>query len=214
MNTVDVPEILLKRGKRICTSQDVREIVGKNYLPWISKLINTRWLMPLKGFRGVYYVLDPEERTRSFLKLDALALLASALNVGFGRNWYFGRVSALSLSGFIHQPVSVYYVLNSRVSRRIDSPIFGKVALLKTAAKITGGCGIISNKHKGIAYNICTLERGIADCLYLHVHGHGGMEQARNMLGGYGCSKKKIRAIILSCYPRHSAKKMLAALEK
>lgn len=213
MDSVDVSEILLKRGKRVCTSTDIREIAGKDYLLWISKLINTHWLVPLKGFRGVYYVPDPEERVRSFLKLDSLALLASALNAAFGRDWYFGRVTALSLLGIIHQPVSVYYVLNHCVNRRVISPLFGKVVLLKTAAQLGDACGVITKEHQGIRYNACILERNIADYLYLYVHGHAGADQIKNTMS-YGYDMKKVRVIISACYPLRSTKKMLSALER
>lgn len=213
MNVTDVSEILLKRGKRICTSGDVKDIVKSNYLAWLANLVNTRWLMPLKGFRGIYYVRDPEERTRSFLKMDSFAVLSSALNSLFGRNWYFGRVTALSLTGFIHQPVSVYYVLNGRMNRQFDSPVFGRVALLKTAAKTEPACGIITVDQNGVTYNVCSLERNIADYLYLYVHGHADMPHIEN-LTRHGFDGKVVRTTVLTCYPSHSSKKMLCALEE
>ncbi|MEW5955466.1 MAG: hypothetical protein AB1626_02930, partial [Candidatus Micrarchaeota archaeon] len=141
MEAVDISEVLLKGGKRVCASADIRELAGRDYLSTLSNLINTRWLVPLKGLKGVYYVRDPEERVKSFFKLDSFSILASALNTALGSQWYFGRLTALSLAGFIHQPVSTYYVVNKKISRRFDSPIFGGVVLLKTAAKIAGACG-------------------------------------------------------------------------
>lgn len=214
MDVTDVSEILLKRGKRVCTSGDVKDIVKGRYLAWLANLVNTRWLMPIKGFRGVYYVRDPEERTRSFLKMDGFAVLSSALNLLLGRNWYFGRVTALSLLGFIHQPVSVYYVLNGRINRQFDSPVFGRVALLKTAAKMEDArCGIIAVEQNGVTYNVCSLERNLADYLYLYVHGHADISRIKN-LTGYGFAEKRVHSIISRCYPSHSAKKMLCALEE
>ncbi len=214
MDVTDVSEILLKRGKRVCTSGDVKDIVKGHYLAWLANLVNTRWLMPLKGFRGIYYVRDPEERTRSFLKIDSFAVLSSALNSLFGRNWYFGRVTALSLLGLIHQPVSVYYVLNGRINRQFDSPVFGRVARLNTAAKMENArCGIIAVEQNGVTYNVCSLERNLADYLYLYVHSHADMPRIKN-LTSYGFDGKRARAIILTCYPSHSAKKMLCALEE
>jgi len=209
----DVSEILLKRGKRVCTSGDVRAIVGGRYLPWLSRLINTHWLVPIRGFRGVYYVRDPEEKIRSFLKLDSFSVLILVLNTAFGRSWYFGRTSALSISGLIHQPVSTYYVFNERANKKVDSPIFGKVVLSKTVAKLNGppNCGIIARKYAGVPYNVCSPERNIADCLFLYVHGHADMSQVKNLLG-YEGNERKTKSIVSSCYPARSAKKMLAAL--
>lgn len=212
MDCPDVSEILLKRGKRVCTSKDVRAIVGGRYLPWLSRLINTRWLVPIKGFRGVYYVRDPEEKIRSFLKLDSFSVLILVLNTVFGRGWYFGRTSALSISGFIQQPVSTYYVFNERINKKVDSPIFGKAVLSKTVAKINDACGIITKAYAGVPYNVCSPERNIADCLFLHVHGHADISQVKNLLG-YGWNARKTKCIVSSCYPASSAKKMLAALE-
>lgn len=213
MDVTDVSEILLKRGKRVCTSGDVKDIVKGRYLAWLANLVNTRWLMPLRGFKGIYYVRDPEERIRSFLKMDGFAVLSSALNSLFGRNWYFGRVTALSLLGIIHQPVSIYYVLNGRTNRQFNSPVFGKVVLLKTAAKMEDArCGIIAVEQNGVTCNVCSPERNLADYLYLYVHGHADMPRIKNLTGG-GFDGKRVRTIILTCYPSHSAKKMLCALE-
>lgn len=213
MKAVDISEILLKRGKRICTSADIRELVGKSYLSAISNLTNTRWIIPLDGFRGVYFVRDPEERLRSFFKLDSFSVLALVLNSALGNHWYFGRITALSLTGLIHQPVSTYYVVNKKASRQFDSPIFGRVVLLKTSSKIAVACGVTAKQHKGIKFNLCTLERNVADYLYLYVHGHAGISQVETLLN-YGPDKRKIRKIISSCYPGRSAKKMLSVLER
>lgn len=211
MKPADISEILLKKGKRVCTSSDVRELTGGIYLSAISNLINTRWLAPLNGFRGVYYVRDPEERLRSFFKLDSFSILTLALNNVLGRDWYFGRMTALSLVGLIHQPISTYYVVNKTANRRFGSPIFGSVVLLKTDSKIGRACGITAKKYKGIAYNVCTLERNAADHLYLYVHGHADIGQAKNLID-HGLDKSTIRKLIPSCYPERSAKKMLVLL--
>lgn len=213
MDPADIPEILLKRKKRVCASKDIHELIGADYLSAISNLINTRWLVPLKGFRGIYYVRDPEERLRSFFKLDSFSILGMTLNNAFGSSWCFGRITALSLAGLIHQPVLTYYVINKKVNRKFDSPIFGRVVLLKTASKISGACGIITKAYKKIPYNVCTLERNVADYLYLYVHGHAGIDQIEKLMS-YGPNKSKIRDIISSCYPARSAKKMLSALER
>ncbi len=212
MDAMDVSEILLKRGKRICTSADIREFAGVTYLSEISNLINTRWLVPLSGFRGVYYIRDPEERLRSFFKLDAFSILALALNTVLNNDWYFGRLTALNLAGFDHQSISNYYVVNKKFNRHFDSAVFGTVVLLKTAAKMGRASGIIAKKYKGIRYNVCTLERNVADYLYLHVHGHADLDQV-NKLMGYGADKRLVRKMILSCYPRHSAEKMRSLLK-
>jgi hypothetical protein len=136
MDNVTISEVLIKRNKRICASKDIAEITSKkDYLRALSSLINTKWIVPV-GFRGIYYVKDPEERSRSFLKLDNFQILNKVLNIVFGNEWYFGRITSLSLSGRIHQPVSTYYILNRKFSRTFTSDILGKIVLMKTSAGI------------------------------------------------------------------------------
>ncbi|MEW5995990.1 MAG: hypothetical protein AB1657_00135 [Candidatus Micrarchaeota archaeon] len=177
-------------------------------------MINTRWITPVGGFRGVYYVSDPEERQRRFFRMNSFGILIATLNRVLGDNWYFGRITAISLSGLMHQPVSTYYVINQKFSRSFESKIFGKVVLVKASAKMAGACGIIERKYGNKTYRICSLERNIADYIYLYVHGHSEGGYVTNLLMNYPPDKAKVEDIIIKCYPRNSAIKMRSFFRK
>lgn len=107
MKNVDLSEILIKRYGKICTSGDFQELFGNGYLSQISKMTNSGWIVPLGVFKGVYYIVDPDEREKNTFRMDSFQILINALNRAIGREWYFGKVTALHLLGVIHQPVSV-----------------------------------------------------------------------------------------------------------
>ncbi|MFH2100470.1 MAG: hypothetical protein ABII71_00065 [Candidatus Micrarchaeota archaeon] len=214
MDNVTISEVLIKRNKRVCTSKDIAELTSeKEYLKKISSLINTNWIVPV-GFRGIYYVKDPEERSRSFLKLDNFQILNKVLNIAFGDEWYFGRITSLSLSGRIHQPVSTYYILNKRFSRTFTSDILGKVFLMKTSAGISGKCGILAKKHAGETFYLCSIERNIADYIYSYVHSPADKKQIAEMCRKYLPDKEKLVDTIIRCYPRASAIKMVSIVKE
>jgi hypothetical protein len=209
-------EILVSKGKRICTSKDIRELFGERYLPAISRLTNARWILPIKGFRGIYYVLDLEEREGHFLKMGGFSVLLVVLNKILGRKWYFGGVSAFSLSGLIHQPASVNYVFNKRYSKTIDSNVFGKVVLVKTSASIGKKCGIKLREYQGIPFAMSSLERNLADYLYLHVHGHSSKKHIDKLYNNYRAAigKEELVEMVFRCYPKKSAIKMISVLRE
>ena len=211
LDGAQISEVLIKRGKRVCTSKDISGIFQGSYLALISRLINTGWLIPIKGFRGVYYVTDPDEKLKSYLKTDNFQILIIVLNRLLGQDWYFGKTTAASLLGQAHQPVSTYYVLNNKQSRHVSSNITGKIVLVKTSAEITGSCGMVTKKYNDETYRVCTSERNLADYLYMYIHGHASREQISKMM--LECDLEKTRQIITKCYPKNSAKKMIALLK-
>ncbi len=210
MDLPTISEILIRRGRKICPSRDIRSLFGNRYLAVLSRLINAGWLLPIKGMRGIYYVRDPDERLKKFRKLDSLEIAIRVLNLVLGKEWYFGRITALSLSGSIEQDVSVYYILNKKLSRKISSEIFGKMVFVKTGARMGKSCAIMAKKHRGLGYRVCAPERNAADYIYAHVHGHAGKEQIRRFCRTYSVSKLALVAVISGCFPQKSAKKMLA----
>ena len=213
MDADAISEVLLKRNKKICTLKDILALTSKaTYLSTLSKLINSKWIIPIKGFRGVYYVVDPEEHLRSYFKLSNFQVLIKVLNAVLGNEWYFGRMSALNILGLIHQPVSTYYVINKKFSKEFTSRIFGKIILVNSSAKLISSCGILTKKYKGDNYKVCTVERNMADYLYFYVHGHSDKEQIENFYKNYIPDKKKVINIIARCYPKESAIKMKTAI--
>lgn len=215
MDADAISEVLLKRNKKICTSNDILALASKNtYVSLISKLINRKWIIPIKGFRGVYYVVDPEERLRSYFKLGNFHILIKVLNAVLGNEWYFGRMSALNILGLIHQPVSTYHIINKKFSKEFTSKIFGKVILVNSSARLISSCGILTKKYKGDNYKVCTVERNTADYLYFYVHGHSDKEQIESLYKNYSPNKKEVMKIIAKCYPKKSAIKMKTAIEE
>ena len=214
MQNTLISEILIKQNKRVCTSRDIHEIMpGEKLFSIISRLINANWIVPV-GFRGVYYVLDAEERSRSFFKLGNFQILIKTLNRVFEKEWYFGRITSLSLLGKIQQPVSTYYILNKKFSRRFDSRLLGKVVLQKTSGTISGGCGILTKKYKDDFYRVCSVERNLADYLYGYVHRPADKEQIIEMYHKYLPDREDMLDIIIKCYPRLSAIKMKTVLKE
>lgn len=209
-----ISEILLRRGGKICTSADIRDIAKEKYIYEIGRLTGSRWIVPIKGFKGVYYVQEPDERERGFYKIRGFPVLLGVFNAVFGRDWYFGGVSALSLLGLTHQPLSVNYVFNSKYSKTIESAFFGKVVLVKTSASMGRMCGIVTKEYLGTPYRVSGLERNLADYLYLHVHGHASREHISKLYINHKSSidRDSVVEIIFRCYPKKSAMKMMSVL--
>jgi len=83
---------------------------------------------------------------------------------------------------------------------------------VKTSAEISSSCGVIAKKYQNIDYKVCTTERNMADYLYLYVHGHADKKQINNLFN-YPLDKQEVKKIVSRCYPKRSAKKMIALLE-
>ncbi len=69
---------------------------------------------------------------------------------------------------------------------------------------------MIKTKYHGIEYQLCSIERNMADYLYSYVHGHVNKEQITELYRNYNISRERLIEILLKCYPRKSAIKMLA----
>lgn len=188
------------------------EISPEKYLTTIARLLNTNWIARIQGFRGLYYVLDSEERQKEFYKLDNFQILIKALITRFGTEWYFGRITAASLSGLINQPVSTYYIINKKTSKTIDSKLFGKLVLIKISGNFGKIYGITANEYRGTQYFISSTERNLSDYLYLYVHGYAEKEQIKALYNGSSglIDKSKVIELIFKCYPRRSALKMIS----
>lgn len=199
-------EILIKNKKKVCTSKDIFEISGEKSMKMLSNLINSNRIKPIKKFRGVYYVLDPDEREKKYLKEGNFAILCRCLNTVLGNQWYFGRISAIYLLGIINQPVSEYCVFNRKYSKSIESDMLGKVILIKTAAKME--IGITRKDYQGIPYNVSSIERTVADYIYLHLNGKVTKEEMERSLK-YEISKESLLKAIMSGYSDKAAVKMM-----
>jgi predicted transcriptional regulator of viral defense system len=206
MNVRTLTEILIKNKKKVCTSRDIFEASGQKSMNLLSNLTNSGWVKPIKKFRGVYYVLDPDEREKKYLKEGRFAILCRCLNTVLGDQWYFGRISAIYLLGIINQPVSEYYIFNRRYSKPIESDMLGKAVFVKTAAKME--LGIMRKDYRGIPYNVSSIERTVADYIYLHLNGNVSKEEMERSLK-YEISKESLLKTIMSGYPSKAAIKMM-----
>ncbi len=211
MENIDISEALIRRKGKVCTSKDFVELFHGEYLKYISRMTNSKWILPLKAFRGIYYVLEANERERGSLKTDGFCILIRALNAVFGDGWYFGRMTALHLLGVIHQPPSVSYVMNGRYTKSANSDIMGKLDFTKISASMDSAYGIEEKEYRGTPYRVSTIERTAADYLYLYVHGHIGREQLVRNCSVFSPDAKRMDEIMVGAYPENSSKKMLTA---
>jgi len=200
MRNVDVCEILIKRHGKVCTSGDLRELFGNEYLSLISRMTKSGWIVPLRIARGLYYVLGPGERERGSLGMDGFQILILALNRALGREWYFGRMTALHLLGVVHQPVSVSYVLNRKHRRSAGSEVLGDVVFLKTSLPITSSCGIESREYHGAHYSISSPERTMMDYVSSYLQGHTTREELVRISSMLSPDEKKMRALASQCH--------------
>jgi len=191
----------------------LKELLGAKYLSYISSLTNTRWILPVGGFRGIYYVLDPEERQKKTFKLSKFQILIIVLDRILDGDWYFGRITALHLHGAIHQPVSTHYILNQKYSRKVRSKMLGELVFVKTSGNINKHSGIITMAYKGRPYNLSTIERTITDYIYLYLHGHTSRTALIKLQNSVHFDKNKLVRIISAGYPKYDAKRMHSLIE-
>ena len=212
MENIDISRYLIKRYGKICTSADIKEKFGNNYLHYISKLTNTWWIRPLPVFRGVYYILDPEEKQMRIFRQTKFQILVNVLNRAMKDNWYFSRSTALHLLGAINQPVSKYYIANSRISKRVMSKFFGELIFVKTSGRFGAGYGVISKNYKDSTYSVSTPERILADYLYIYVHGHITKNVLLKLKNSLKYNGTELQRIVTEAYPRLSSIKMLSLI--
>ena len=212
MENIDISRYLIKRYGKICTSADLKEKFGNKYMHYIAKLTNTWWIRPLPIFRGVYYILDPEEKQMRLFRQTKFQIHINVLNKVMKSNWYFSRSTALHLLGAINQPVSKYYIANSKISKRVRSKFFGELIFVKTRGKIGTKYGVISKKYKDSTYTVGTVERIIADYLYIYVHGHITKKVLLNQRNSLKYDETELKRIVAESYPRLSSIKMLSLI--
>lgn len=142
-------------------------------------------------------------------------ILIRVLSIRFGDEWYFGRVTALSLSGVIHQPVSTYYVINKHRSKVIDSKLFGKVVLIKISANTGKPYGVLEQSYRGIPYYLSSIQRNLTDYLYLYTHGHADLDQIKDIYMNYRgmMNQDDLLELMYKCYQKNSAIKMVFVLK-
>jgi hypothetical protein len=208
MENIDISRYLIKKYGKICTSDDLKERFGNRYMYYIAKLTNTWWIRPLPVFRGVYYILDPEEKQMRLYHLSKFQILIKALNKVMKNNWYFTRATALHLLGAINQPVSKYYIANPKVSKRVVSKFFGELIFVKTDGKIGTRYGVSTVKYKDSRYYVSNAERTIADYLYLYVHGHIVKKVLLDLRASVKYNTVELKHIIGESYPSLSSIKM------
>jgi len=213
MRNVDVSDILVKRCGKVCTSNDIREIFGSGCFGRISRMINSGWILPLKVFKGTYYVLDSDEREKEIFKMDGFEILAIVLNISLGKEWYFGKMTALHLMGAVHQPVSISYVMNKKYRKSAKSEILGDLVFSKTSLPIGAGCGIEKWNYRGASYRVSTPERTMIDYIQSYLQGHVARQELTRIRPLISVDKCEAERIISRCHRESSAKKIKSVME-
>ena len=213
MRNVDLSEILIKRHGKICTSSDFQELFGNDYLSPISRMTNSGWIVPLKVFRGVYYILDPDEREKNTFGMDGFQILIIVLNGALGKEWYFGRMTALHLLGIVHQPVSVSYALNKRYRKSARSKVLGEVVFSKTSLPITVSCGIENREYRGASYSISNPERTMIDYIRSYLQGHTTRDELGRINSLLFADKNEMRRMISRCHRNVLAERVESVVE-
>ena len=90
--------------------------------------------------------------------------------------------------------------------------MLGRLIFVKTSIGMKN-CGINNANYQGINYKISSKERTLSDYLYLYVHGHITKNHINKMLNTLQVDKNNLIKILLSCYPKHSSKKMLSLIQ-
>lgn len=213
MKNVDLSELLIKRHGKICTSSDLQELFGNGYLSQISRMTNSGWIVPLGLFRGMYYVLDPAEREKNSFGMDGFQILIIALNRALGREWYFGRMTALHLLGIVHQPVSVSYIMNRKYRKSVSAKVLGEVVFSKTSLLITASCGIENREYRGVSYSISNPERTMIDYIGSYLQGHTTRDEIVSISSLLSADKNEMRVILSRCNRKVLAERVESVVE-
>lgn len=124
-------------GKRYTTSSEINALamrLDKDPKRSLSYLQEHEYIIRI--LRGIYYVKDPEERERGFLKHSIYDMIAEALRIKGVKNWYFGLETALKLNNMTHEYFTVDYVVtNSYRTTKIINILDSSFQFLKWGGK-------------------------------------------------------------------------------
>ena len=112
IGTTIIWEKLLLNNVRIVQSDEIRAMaqdIGKDYARSLRYLLEHRYLMRI--LRGIFYVLDQEEREGGSNKRTIYELVSEALAIKGARHWYLALETALKLNGLTHEYFTVNYVI-------------------------------------------------------------------------------------------------------
>jgi hypothetical protein len=113
-------------GKEFVTSGELKELCSNLGIKYESAI---RHLVPrghlIRVFRGVFYVMSPDEVLTGVQKYSHLELVSKGLKVKGVEDWYFGLYTALKLNNMTHEIYAIDYVVNDKIQRSKPMNITG-----------------------------------------------------------------------------------------
>ena len=120
-------------GKRYTTSSEIKALamkLDKDPKRSLSYLQEHEYIIRI--LRGIFYVKDPEERERDFLRHSIYDMIAEALKIKGVKNWYFGLETALKMNNKTHEYFAVdYLITDSFRTTKVITIIDSKFQFLK-----------------------------------------------------------------------------------
>ncbi len=164
----------------------------------LNGLVRGGYLRPA-CFKGVYYLLDPDELNTKFLKRKSFEIVAAACSHCFGRNWYYGMGSALYFGGMQKQAPREFIIITDR-HLPASFEFRGNAFRIRKSAASDYSIGI---KKQGLL-RFSSPARAITDYLYFYVK-EGKREYAigvaKGMLSSFPDSKKGLNKKLIGIYP-------------
>jgi len=156
-------EKLRLREDKIITKKELAEDCKKlksKYEHAIGYLLKHNYLT--KILRGIFYVMDIEERKYKRIKMSYREALAKALEIKKVENWYFGLESAIKLNNLTHEYIATETIISDKIFRSRPVKVFGNSIRFVKAKKNLFSFGI---KKESFPYS--DAEKTILDIIYL-----------------------------------------------
>ena len=141
VRTSIITDKLRMDGREFVTADDLNKYcasLGLDYSRIVHYLTKMRYL--LRVFRGIFYVMSPEESKIGIpKKYNHLELVAHGLGLKGVENWYFGLHTALKLNNMTHEYYTVDEVLSDVLFRA--NPVMiagGQFRFVKLAPTLLG----------------------------------------------------------------------------
>jgi len=131
-------------------------------------------------FKGIYYVLDREERDLEKIKADPLETIARACNIRLGETWYFGLATALKLSGdWEQQTQTLVTIISKKRVQRAKTSFAGMSVEFKQLSSVPFG----EQVQKSGAIRYSKPARTVLDYFYFSARNRESKEYARIVMG-------------------------------
>ncbi len=161
-------------------------------------LVRGHYLLPVH-FDGVYYLLDPDERSTKFLRNSSLGIMAAACAHALGKRWYFGLHSALYLNGRINQSPREFIIITDRRQRTSFTFKGNGFKIRRSSIK---DYSLEIEEKGGVRFS--SPARTLTDCLYFNIKEgkrRYAIGMAKDLLNSSPGTSKKLIRDLASLYP-------------